>query len=135
VAGGSVPPFDNDSLLSIGKWSRGIPRVVNVICDNALLAAFGEGKTLVNTAHVREVCAELYLDSPEPKIATAPVQAQIAPVQAHNGTLQVHNAENQGPAAGTALIQRLERYGETPAKRTFVTRWASRLGFAQGQDL
>lgn len=128
VAGGSAPPFDSDSLLSIGKWSRGIPRVVNVICDNALLAAFGEGKTLVNTAHVREVCIELDLDSPEPKIATAPVQANNVPAQAHN-------AENQGPVAGTALIRRLERYGDTPAKRTFVNRWASRLGFAQGHDL
>lgn len=47
--------FTNDAMEQIYHYSKGIPRMINIICDRALLAAFVEetkeiGKTLVEKA-------------------------------------------------------------------------------------
>jgi hypothetical protein len=41
--------------------SKGIPRVINAVCDNALLAAFAEGSSQVLDKHVRAEAAILDL--------------------------------------------------------------------------
>jgi general secretion pathway protein A len=35
------PVFTKDALKRIVKEARGIPRIINVLCDNALITAFG----------------------------------------------------------------------------------------------
>src|SRR5450759_2733445 len=52
-AGGATVPFDAEALEGIERWSGGLPRLINAICDNALLAAYGEGADTVRTEHVR----------------------------------------------------------------------------------
>ena len=40
-AGGAEPiPFTSAAIDGIASWSNGIPRLINIICDNALLIAF-----------------------------------------------------------------------------------------------
>jgi general secretion pathway protein A len=55
------PPFCPEAMSRIGVWSRGIPRVVNAICDNALLLAYGAGSSSVSATHILEVVADLDL--------------------------------------------------------------------------
>ncbi|HUA82965.1 MAG TPA: AAA family ATPase [Bryobacteraceae bacterium] len=70
-AGGSLPtPFSLAALDAIAAWSQGVPRLVNVICDNALLIAFSESNRSVDVQSVREACEELLL--PMSPIARAP---------------------------------------------------------------
>ena len=38
--------------------SRGVPRLINIICHKALMAAFGRGETSVNASHVRRAIAD-----------------------------------------------------------------------------
>lgn len=48
VAGGHPPLFDTAALGKLYALTQGVPRLINLICDRALLAAYSENKTLVN---------------------------------------------------------------------------------------
>ena len=39
-------PFHRDAVQQIALYSKGIPRLINIICDNALLTAYAESKKL-----------------------------------------------------------------------------------------
>jgi len=47
-AGGSAVPFDTKATGAIARLSGGLPRLINSICDNALITAFGEGTETVH---------------------------------------------------------------------------------------
>lgn len=69
-AGGSPElPFTPAALELTARFSHGIPRLVNSICDNALLLVFGEQTGLVEPRHVIQSCLDLDLiEAPaEPK--------------------------------------------------------------------
>lgn len=51
--------FHRDALQQIALYSKGIPRLINIICDNALLTAYAESKKFVSIDMVREVAADL----------------------------------------------------------------------------
>jgi general secretion pathway protein A len=57
-------PFTADAFDGIAAWSLGIPRLINAICDNALLIAFAETKREVDLYEIREACVELDLKVP-----------------------------------------------------------------------
>ncbi|MBN2170769.1 MAG: AAA family ATPase [Candidatus Krumholzibacteriota bacterium] len=60
VAGsGGTPIFDEAALALAAHWARGVPRQLNVVCDNAMLIAYGEGNRLVTVTHVREAVADI----------------------------------------------------------------------------
>jgi type II secretory pathway predicted ATPase ExeA len=70
VKGGSKtpPPFTPAAIQLIARASRGTPRVINAVCDNALLQAFASGTGTVTDAQVRDVCRdlELFAEPPQP---------------------------------------------------------------------
>ncbi len=112
AGGAQAVPFTPDAINTIAQYSRGIPRVINAISDNALIHAFGESNNMVQDAHVMEACSDLDLVPrtylPEPVIVSAPVTAPP-------------------PANG---LRTMERYNDTAAKRSFLNRWANKLGLA-----
>jgi general secretion pathway protein A len=70
-AGGAGPnPFTSEALDGVSRWSSGIPRVINGICDNSLLMAFAESTHTVDLELVREACIEL--DLPTPSLTSRP---------------------------------------------------------------
>jgi len=65
-AGGSEPlPFSAQAIILIAKASRGIPRLVNSICDNALLLAYAGEELLIAPGHIHHVLGDLDLAEPE----------------------------------------------------------------------
>lgn len=52
-AGAQQLLFSNLALRALSKYSRGIPRLVNILAHKALLLAFGEGKAMAGYQHVR----------------------------------------------------------------------------------
>jgi general secretion pathway protein A len=59
-AGGSIPaPFTLEAIAMIARASKGIPRVVNCLCDNALLLAYAEGESQIHAQHIRSVLRDL----------------------------------------------------------------------------
>ncbi len=64
VAGLTQPlPFDEKALRSIYRYSRGVPRRINLLCDRALLGAYAKGSTRVDRRTV-EAAAKEVLDPP-----------------------------------------------------------------------
>jgi type II secretory pathway predicted ATPase ExeA len=61
-AGGSRPPFTREALMLIHRHAQGIPRTINVICDNALISAFAADHTMVGEDMIREVVRDLDLN-------------------------------------------------------------------------
>ncbi len=51
--------FTRDALRIIYKYSGGIPRLINIVCDRALLTAFGLDQKTVNAAVTRAAIREL----------------------------------------------------------------------------
>lgn len=47
VAGGPQRIFERSAVQAIYEYSRGVPRVINTICDRALLAGYAEGRKTV----------------------------------------------------------------------------------------
>jgi general secretion pathway protein A len=62
VAGGDASKlFTREAVVLIHELSSGLPRTINVICDNALLTGCGLGRQPVNRAMVLDVAADLDL--------------------------------------------------------------------------
>ena len=55
AGGDSRRLFSREAIALIHERSGGIPRLINVVCDNALLTGFGLGRALVDRATVLEV--------------------------------------------------------------------------------
>jgi MSHA biogenesis protein MshM len=53
IAGVRQPLFSPGALKAIRKYSRGIPRLVNVLSHKGLMLAFGENKLQVDSKHIR----------------------------------------------------------------------------------
>jgi general secretion pathway protein A len=64
AGGGAVVSFTPKALQSVYKYSGGIPRVINLLCDRALLAAYSERATRVTPEMVRKGAGSLDLAPP-----------------------------------------------------------------------
>jgi hypothetical protein len=53
--------FTREAVTVIHEHSRGIPRTISVICDNALVGGFARGQQPVDRAVVMEVCRDFRL--------------------------------------------------------------------------
>lgn len=67
AGGADSIPFSEAAIDSIASWSKGIPRLINAICDNALLIAFSDAVHTVDVEQIREACVELDLPMPAVK--------------------------------------------------------------------
>jgi type II secretory pathway predicted ATPase ExeA len=61
VAGGGNELFSAKACSAIHHYSRGIPRLINIICDNALLEGFLRKKDRIDPDMIRDVAGDLRL--------------------------------------------------------------------------
>lgn len=59
IAGAGVKIFEEEALGEIFSFSKGYPRLINIICDRALLTGFVEESKTITIKHVKECAAEL----------------------------------------------------------------------------
>jgi MSHA biogenesis protein MshM len=58
AAGSSQTLFTRHAVRSIARASTGVPRLINILCDKALLAAYGRGKPRAGWFEVRRAIAD-----------------------------------------------------------------------------
>lgn len=58
TAGATHSIFTSEALEAIYSYSGGIPRLVNILCDNGLMTAYGSGGNRVRAAMIREIAEE-----------------------------------------------------------------------------
>lgn len=67
VAGQRSEFFNTARMAQLYRLSGGIPRVINLICDRALLGAYSEGTHEVNRDHIAQAAREV-LGRPHPRL-------------------------------------------------------------------
>ena len=103
IAGGNPTIFTANALESIHSYSGGIPRIVNVLCDNALLTGYALGRKEIDTGIIREVAEDLSITT-NPEARFRPIR-QV--VNNTNGTGSTQ-ASGPGPLDARSGIVRLE---------------------------
>jgi general secretion pathway protein A len=64
VAGANRRPvFSPEAMESVHRYSQGIPRVINTLCEHALIHAFADQVRPVSAAHVAEVAKDFDLEN------------------------------------------------------------------------
>jgi len=80
IAGGSAELlFTRDSVLAIHEHSKGIPRTISVICDNALVNGFAADVKPVGRALILEVCRDFQFGDTEGIAAPGPAATTFEP--------------------------------------------------------
>jgi len=104
TAGREQPLFSADAVRLIHALSKGYPRLINIICDHALLYGYSANLALINGGVIRECSRDLSvaLDLPD-------VPDDQAPETADEGAAESTPAQDPHP---------------------FLTRWRSWLYFA-----
>ncbi len=95
VTAGGVPSeiFTQEAITLIHERSLGIPRTINVICDNALISGMALRLRRVTRNVVAEVCADLMLAAAaEPVPADIPVVPDVAPACEQEQLPETHGA-------------------------------------------
>ena len=62
--------FSREMLTEIHRRTGGIPRLINLVCDNVLLVAFAMNSRVVTLPMIEEVSSDLRLDIPTPDLPT-----------------------------------------------------------------
>jgi type II secretory pathway predicted ATPase ExeA len=116
TAGGAASRiFSREAVTVIHDYAAGIPRTINVICDNALVSAMALGRHHVEQSIVAEVCRDLRLTTGRERPSwTPPVispESQDSPRYNNAGD---HQAERPGraavrPGAPASPVRRLGR--------------------------
>jgi general secretion pathway protein A len=78
----SAPIFPTEAIELIYELSRGIPRVVNNLCENSLVSGYGKQIKQITAEIVREVASDLRLGQgalPAPSVANATQQVEPLP--------------------------------------------------------
>ncbi|HUS23412.1 MAG TPA: AAA family ATPase, partial [Candidatus Binatia bacterium] len=65
VGGGGRELFPPAAIAAVHRLSRGVPRLVNVLCDRALLGAYAEGMKQVTPQIVERAAREVYGETPK----------------------------------------------------------------------
>ncbi|HUP90652.1 MAG TPA: AAA family ATPase, partial [Solimonas sp.] len=81
VAGARVEIFTPRACEAVHRYSRGVPRLINIICDRAMLGAYAKGSNKVDPAMVREGAREAVGELPgmfDPRAARRWARIELA---------------------------------------------------------
>jgi general secretion pathway protein A len=71
IAGADRSPFDLSACRAVQRYSGGTPRLINLICDNALLVGYASGKRTIDVSIIESVAADVRLPDSDGRIPKA----------------------------------------------------------------
>ena len=98
IAGGDPGIFSDKAFEAIHAYSNGIPRLINILCDNALLTTFALEKKQVDADVVGEVAGDLQISVDA--AARSTVIHRLAEHQVNNRVLINPAATGRSPVQG-----------------------------------
>jgi hypothetical protein len=108
--------FTREAATLLHKTASGIPRTINVLADNALLAAFGRQKSPVTSEIVNEIVRDFRIDSNGP---SGPPNSGDGPLLGKEPVLTTRTAA--APAAVGAPASRSAESSDHHAKTLFTS--------------
>jgi len=122
VAGATTDIFAPAALAAVFRFSQGVPRVINVICDRALLGAYSLDRHRVTPALVRSAAAEVFGRRFTPRwlpwAATAAVAVVLTLLTAALWSFHPWNAR---PHARAAALPARDGGAAVPVSTTLAT--------------
>jgi general secretion pathway protein A len=140
AGGQTAPPFSQEALNMIAQSSQGIPRVINSLCDSALLMAYGDESLFVDVNYVRDAASNLgVIQSPPQSPGTFPHSSfSAAPTVS---SIDKRQASPKPPLAEPPTqpnifpnvplddyIPTLAPYGPSKANSSFMKRLSEKFG-------
>jgi general secretion pathway protein A len=109
--------FTRESVALIHEYSRGIPRTISVICDNALVSGMALDRRPVDRAVVLEVCEDFRLRRGDVE-AAKPFHEESRP---QDGGLRPGETqeEAEGPRNSEGRVSRFRRFASFGTGRLF----------------
>ena len=138
AGGAAEPPFTPEAVAGVVRWSGRIPRLINSLCDSALLMAYGDSSHTVGVNYVRDAAMNLALipaiAAPVPSaqpLATA-ASADGAPA-AKLGPIEVPSRRATNPGADNPDndIPAFVREGLARRNSSILKRLAGKFGIPQ----
>lgn len=138
-AGGSTePPFPPEAIEGVVRWSGGIPRLINSICDSALLMAYGDTCSSVGVRYIRDAAMNLALipSLAAPSVPAQPVVASVPAEAAAGAKLRPVEVPIRQNTASDLFetdsdIPSFARYGSGRKNSSILKRLAGKFGFPQ----
>lgn len=104
--------FQPDAVQQIAFYSQGIPRLINIICDNALLIAYAGSQEIITADIIKEVGRDLRLGSevqvPDaetiPTVSVSTTERETPAHEVPNGLLRQKVERRAGVGVGALLI-------------------------------
>jgi len=107
TAGGEASKlFTREAVVLIHEFSRGIPRTISVMCDNALLGGLALGRRPVDREVVNEVCRDFDLradDRTKPELQQTAAGWTTGPVETA-GEEPIASGEAEEPAGPKRIL-------------------------------
>jgi type II secretory pathway predicted ATPase ExeA len=105
VAGGDPDLFDIEACQAVHRFSNGVPRLINLLCDTALVYGYAEQLTRIDSALVNDVAREkqqggifpVYAE-PGPAVPRKPTPPAEKPVVAETPEPEFEPAQPRKPA-------------------------------------
>jgi general secretion pathway protein A len=95
IAGATHQIFEKDAIREIFSFSGGYPRLINIICDHALLTGYASDLKLINKKVIKECERELQIpvdidpaNGNGQKVSTAPTPQPTAPAPAKTSKIK-----------------------------------------------
>jgi len=106
TAGGEAARlFTREAVMAIYDYTKGVPRTINVVCDNALISGFALGRQPVDRDIIMEVCRDFDLRGTAARADQTPQKERMffgpAASAGASGVAAAHKSGPDEPTAGT----------------------------------
>ena len=118
IAGSTEPLFAPDAIAAIHRASRGIPRIINLICEHALILGYVEQLHQIPAPVIYAVAQDLDLDTQPFLVSSHPgSSSQISAGQPGFPTSNPSNDSAELPMAASASISRRVAGSNEPGRQ------------------
>ena len=108
IAGGNPQLFEEDACRAVYRYSNGVPRLINLLCDTALVYGYAEQREQIDSALVTDVAREKQQGGIFPTFHPAPPAEQTR-------TRPDPATEDTGPDTESGTVHETERAKTAPS--------------------
>lgn len=97
--------FSDEAIVTVHKYSRGIPRLINTLCENSLVSGYAKQVKQVTEDIVQEVASDFRLDGPmaEPVAETEDAESRKRALKALFRMIEDLDGTSEKPSDETSL--------------------------------
>jgi general secretion pathway protein A len=135
VSGAKRQLFPPGLLGRVYRLSGGVPRVINVLCDRALLGAYVQGKEQIDRTTLARAAREVFPQSLRQRSMLRPLVATLVLVAGGAMALTMYHQEQPGPKTAPVKVTRPALKPKPAAALPAILEWPADEPRAQSREL